>query len=304
MTRQHLLFVLMCLIWGLTWIAIKTGVGAVPPMFFAGSRFVIAGAALLAWLGVSGRPVLPAKGDGMRMLLAAVFLTAVTYGFLFWGVRSVPSGLAAILNLGLTPVGLFAIGLMNGSERWSARQAAAILLGFVGLALLFGPKLGDGIDAEVMGLVAIVAATGGYCWGSVIGRPLMRRHSALQVAGFTTLVGGALLIVLALVFEPVSAGSLAAYLRPEVFAAWAYLTLFGSLIGFTTYLRLLHDWGAARAGMYAFVTPIVAAISGAAVLDERFGPLELAGMAVLLAATWLSLRKPPAVAPAPTGQGA
>ncbi len=303
MTRQHLLFALMCLIWGLTWIAIKTGVSALPPMFFAGSRFVVAGAALLLWLGLSGRPVLPARGDRLRMLVTAVLLTAVTYGFLFWGVRSVPSGLAAILNLALTPVGLFAIGLLHGSERWSGRQAAAILLGFVGLGLLFGPKLGDGLDAEVMGLVAIIAGTVGYCWGSVIGRPLMRRHSALQVAGLTTFVGGGLLIVLALAFEPVSAATLVIYLRPGVFAAWAYLTLFGSLVGFTTYLRLLHDWGAARAGMYAFVTPIVAAISGAAVLGERFGPPELAGMGVLLAATWLSLRKPALAAPAPAGQG-
>jgi drug/metabolite transporter (DMT)-like permease len=304
MTRSHLLFALMCLIWGLTWIAIKTGVTAVPPIFFAGSRFAVAGVAMLLWLGVTGRKVLPARGDVVRVLLAALFLTAVTYAFLFWGVRSVPSGLAAILNLALTPIGLFAIGLLHGTERWSGRQAAAILLGFVGLALLFWPRLtsaGGGFDAELMGLVAIVAGTLGYCWGSVIGRPLLQRQAPLQMAGLATFVGGMLLLLLALAVEPVTPATLALYLRPEVFVAWAYLIVCGSFVAFTVYLRLLRDWGAARVGMYAFVTPIIAAVTGAAVFGERFGAPELAGMGVLLAATWMSLRRLP---PAPAGQGA
>jgi drug/metabolite transporter (DMT)-like permease len=218
----------------------------------------------------------------------------------------VPSGLAAILNLALTPIGLFAIGLLHGTERWSGRQAAAILLGFAGLALLFWPKLagsqaGGGFDAELMGLVAIVAGTLGYCWGSVIGRPLLQRQAPLQMAGLTTCIGGILLLLLALAVEKVTPATLALYLRPEVLAAWAYLIVCGSFVAFTIYLRLLRDWGAAKAGMYAFVTPIVAAVTGWAALGERFGGPELAGMGVLLAATWMSLRKLP---PAPAGRGA
>lgn len=306
MTRSHLLFALMCLIWGLTWIAIKTGVTAVPPIFFAGTRFAVAGAAMLLWLAVTGRKVLPARGDGVRVLLAALFLTFVTYAFLFWGVRSVPSGVAAILNLALTPIGLFAIGLMHGTERWSGRQAAAILLGFLGLGLLFWPKLAGpgpagGFDAELMGLAAIVAGTLGYCWGSVIGRPLLQRQKPLQMAGLTTSIGGMLLLLLGLTVETVTPATLALYLRPDVLAAWAYLIVCGSFVAFTVYLKLLRDWGAAKVGMYAFVTPIIAAVTGAIVFGERFGAPELAGMGVLLAATWLSLRKLP---PAPAGQGA
>jgi drug/metabolite transporter (DMT)-like permease len=152
-----------------------------------------------------------------------------------------------------------------------------------------------------MGLVAIVAGTLGYCWGSVIGRPLLQRQAPLQMAGLTTCIGGMLLLLLSVAVEPVTPATLALYLRPEVLAAWAYLIVCGSFVAFTIYLRLLRDWGAAKAGMYAFVTPIVAAVTGWAALGERFGGPELAGMGVLLAATWMSLRKLP---PAPAGRGA
>jgi drug/metabolite transporter (DMT)-like permease len=178
---------------------------------------------------------------------------------------------------------------------------AALLVGLVGLGLLFAPKIAADAHAELAGIVAIIAGTFAYCWGSIIGRPLLVRHSTGIIAGLSTLIGGAALGLISPFLEPGTLASLAALADPAVLAAWLFLVLFGSLAAYTIYLRLLRDWGAARVGMYAFVTPVVALIAGAVIFGERFGVLELAGMGVLLIATWLALHKP---AGRPADQGA
>jgi drug/metabolite transporter (DMT)-like permease len=303
MTRPVALFAVMCLIWGLTWIAMKIGVTAMPPVLFAALRFTAAGLLILALQRARGARIAVRRGDWPRLVTISLLIITFCYAPLFWGVERVASGLAATINMALVPVCLFLLGLAHGEERFSGRQVAALLAGLVGLALLFAPKIAADAHAELAGIVAIIVGTFAYCWGSILGRPLLRLYSSGLVAGLSTLIGGLALGLLSLVLEPGTLGSLRALADPAVLASWLFLVLFGSLAAYTIYLRLLRDWGAARVGMYAFVTPMVALVAGAAIFGERFGALELAGMAVLLVATWLALRKPPPAA-ASAGQGA
>src|SRR5690348_11411062 len=102
----QLLFAAMALIWGLTWIAIKTGVAAVPPLFFAGTRFVAAGLLLLAWSrfagGSAGVRRSVQREDWPKLLVATLLMIVATYALLFWGTAHVASGLASVINLALT----------------------------------------------------------------------------------------------------------------------------------------------------------------------------------------------------------
>lgn len=292
MTRPALLFAAMCLIWGLTWIAMKIGVTAMPPVMFAALRFVAAGILLLGWQAAKGGRFAVRRGDWLRLLAASLLIITFCYAPLFWGIARVASGLAATVNLALVPVGLFLLGLAYGEERFSRRQVAALTVGLVGLALLFAPKIAADARAELAGIVAVILGTFAYCWGSILSRPLLRRYPSGLLAGLNTFIGGVALVIWSVLAEADAPGSLAALGDPAVLGAWLFLVAFGSLAGFTIYLRLLRDWGAARVGMYAFVTPVVAVIAGAAFFGERFGPFELTGMAVLLVATWLALRRP------------
>ena len=81
-------------------------------------------------------------------------------------------------------------------------------------------------------------------------------------------------------------------MAPPVFAGWLFLVVFGSLVAFTIYLRLVRDWGASRAGLYAFVSPAIAVATGVLVSGERLRPSELVGMAIMLLATWFALSRP------------
>ncbi len=293
MTGNRLMFLVMCAIWGATLIAIKIGVEAVPPLMFAASRFLAAGILILGWLYCRSRSLCIGRRDWPRLLVTASLIVAATYGFLFWSLQHVPTGLAAVINLSLIPIGLYTIGLAHREESFSLRQSISLVIGVLGLVVLFWPKLSkDGVTVELLGLSAIVVATLAYCWGSILNRPLLRRHSPVLISGLTTLIGGVYLAVLALAFEPAGEVRLAALFGPEIVASWLFLVLFGSVAAFTIYLRLIRDWGPARAGLYGFVSPVIALAIGILAYQERFGPPEALGSTLLLLAAWLALRGP------------
>jgi drug/metabolite transporter (DMT)-like permease len=203
------------------------------------------------------------------------------YSFLFWGVAHSPTGLAAIVNLSLIPVLSMLVGALYGEETISGRRIAAVALGALGLVLLFSTRNGDTAregNQVGLGLAAVVVATLSYAWGAIISKPLVREMPPVAVAFWQTLIGGVSLVAVALVLEPV---------RPDAVAA---LFHGGSLVGFSVYLWLLREWGAFRAGLYAFVSPIIAVGVGVIWAGESFGPWEGVGMAIMFGATALVVK--------------
>ncbi len=284
------LYIAMCLIWGLSWIAIKTGVDAVPPLFFAASRFLIAGGLLFGlarWRGSH----LPRNAPWSRIVVAALLINTGCYATLFWGMQYVPSGFAGVVNLSLIPITLFVLGIFFGLERFTRARAAALALGVVGLLVLMRARLSiEPSPMAVAGSLAVIAATFSYCLGSVLSRPLLDRVPALSLAAVHNVIGGAGLAVLSLAFEQVDADAVRRLAEPPVLASLAFLILFASLVAFTVFLRLLRDWGPYRAGTYAFVSPIIAVGVGIALAGERYTALEFLGAALMLVAVGMSLR--------------
>ncbi len=298
-TRLHALFALMCLVWGATWVALKVGTEAVPPVFFAGTRFTVAGVILLAALQWQGNVGRIARADLPRSAAVTLLMISATYALLFWGAQFVSSGLAAILDLALMPVALLAVAALLGEERFSPARAVGVALGVVGLLILFGPKVLNGGGPEegatgttmwFVGSGAIVLSTLTYSLGSVLARPLLRAYPPTLLSGATTLGGGIVLLTGALVQEPGAAAMLSGRWGSAAWASWGFLVLFGSLVGYTAFLRLVREWGASRAGSYAFVSPIIAVLLGVVAFGEVITPTDVLGMAVMLVGAWLTLR--------------
>ncbi len=284
-------FAFLCIVWGLTWIAAKTGVSALPPLLFIGSRFLVGGLILWGWQMVRGQGRLPHPRSYGRLAVVALLTVALAPGLLFYGVLFVPSGLGAVVNLSLVPVGMYALGVAYGQEKRSRSFSLAILFGIGGLALLFGPRIGPSPGGDLFGIAAIVLGTFAHCWGSVLGRPLIAHHGAVPVSLITNGFGGLVLVILSFATESPFSADLARIFEPGVGGAWLFL-LFTTVFAWTIYLRLVRDWGVVRAGLYAFVSPVIAVAVGAAFFDERFGPTDIAAMAVMLGATWIALRRP------------
>jgi drug/metabolite transporter (DMT)-like permease len=274
---------LVSLIWGLTWIGIKIGVSATPPFFFAAVRFIAAGSLLLALMGarVDWRGL---RREWRTVLGVSMLLTTFSYGPTFWGTQHTASGVAAVVNMSMTPLLLFIIGVVLGVERFERRKLIGVVIGIVGLALLFWPELHADARVEAWSLGALLTGTVVYCLGSVLSKRTLAGLDTVSVSGAVMLIGGVGLALLSALFETVTVETLHALLKPAPFLSLVFLTLGGSIVAFTLYLYLLRVWGPTRAGMFAFVSPVVALITGAVVLGERIDPLQVFAACVLIGA--------------------
>ena len=285
-------FALMALIWGLTWLPMKVASEAVPPILLASIRFLLAAGCFYPLALARGLDL--RAGPFGRIVAASLLITTGCYSFLFWGVARAPTGLSAIVNLALLPIFLMLAGALYGQERITTRRMGAVGLGVLGLVLLFSGRTGhsqDGATAAV-GLAAVVVATASYAWGSVVSRPLTLTMSPLVLAFWQCLIGGIALVPISLVVEGYDPAHFKALTDGRVILGLSVLVLGGSLVAFSIYLSLVRDWGAFRAGLYSFVSPIIAVAVGVIFADEPFGIAEAVGMTTMLAATALSLTEP------------
>ena len=279
-SESRWLFVALCVFWGGNWLATKLLVTQAPPL---------AGAALLALAGPARVKALLGRAPS-RIVAVALLTSTVCNAAIYWGAARLSTGVAAIVNNALTPIGLLVFGFLLGEETLSRRRIGAIALGVVGLALLFARRTQGSFDGEaIAGLAAVAGGTLSYCLGSIWCRPLLRHSEPMTVGSLQMLIGGGLLVVLSAALERPGADQLAVMRSPELIASLAWLAFAGGAAALLIYLRLIRDWGPARAGMYAFVTPIIATALGAGVLGERLGTLEIIGAVVLLAAAGLVL---------------
>lgn len=292
--RPILAFCILCFIWGSTWLATKVALATIPPLLLAGTRFVVAGAFMTALSWRRDR-VLFARRDIGRLLLSTAFMIVLCYGPLFWGMQFIESGIAAIIEMSLTPVALLVCAVALGEEPLTVRKIAALVLGMIGIVIMFSPDFshttssGASGHMRLIGGMAVASAAFTYGLGSVLARPLLRVYSPTLLSGLTTLIGGAVLLGISLAVEPGAHDALNFKWGLYPWLGWLYLTVFGSLVAFALYMRLLRDLGASRSGNFAFISPSIAVLIGAVALQETIAPLSWIGMAVMLAAAFLSL---------------
>jgi drug/metabolite transporter (DMT)-like permease len=294
-SRRFVSFLVLCFIWGSTWIPAKLALSAVPPVLLAGIRFVPAGLLLLGIAAAKGNTRI-ARKDWLRLGVVGLLTTTISYALMFWAMQFIRTGFAAVVDFTVVPVFLLAFAVIAGEEAFHWRQAMAIALGIVGLLFLFLPSLHGGSNMTEFGAaLVVILSVATYCWGSVLARPLLRAYSSTLVAGVSNLAGGILLLVLSLAFEPrAQEGLQVQHWSWAIWLSWAYLFLLGTVIAATIFLVLVREWGPSRAGSYAFVSPGIAVFLGWLVFDERFGVVEEIGMLIMLAATYLAIKRPEA----------
>ncbi len=293
LVRQRLLFAFLCFVWGVNWVAMKVGVTAVPPGFFSGTRWAFAGAALLLWRYVTGETMRIPWRLLPRLFWLSQILITINVFIMLYGLRYVSSGLASVLSSALTPLALLGFSVMFGQERFNRRQVAAIGVGVAGMLLLYGPKVAQGrLDLlEGLGALGIIVGNLSYCLGSVLSRPLMRTLAPAALAATTNLMGGVTLLVVSIAFEPGVGPMLTGNWGLDAWLAWAFMVFAGSLGATTIYFILVRDWGASRTGTYAFISPVISVAAGMAVLGEQVDLIEAGGMALMLVAAAMVLRK-------------
>ena len=282
-------------VWGSTYLGIKLAVRTLPPLLTAGTRF-LAAAAILALLALVARRSLRVP---LREALAAaglgVMLLTMGVGLVHVAETRIDSGVAAMIA-GSVPLQIVVLRRLVG-ERVPRATAVAAFVGLAGLALVVGPGWSAG-GSEAVGLLIMLAASISWSLGSFASRRVRVPGDAFVASAYEMLGGGAVLIVAA-----VAAGELgdldADALQPGPLAAWAYLTIVGSVIGFSAYAWLLGHAPISQVVTHQYVNPLVAVVLGAAILDERPGPATLAGAALIVGAVAVTASREGRAAPAP-----
>jgi len=286
------MFVFVCFVWGTTWLAMKVGISTVSPGIFAGLRWSIAGAIILAFRKLRGQRVMPPPRLLPRLVFVSVILITLNQVIQLYGLKTITAGLAAVISSALTPIALLIFSVASGQERFSPRQLGAIVVGIGGVLMLFGPAALSGtLDIWEIGGAALVTV-GVLCYtaGSVMTRPMMRTLEPVQLAGLTDLIGGLVLLVSSLAVEPGAWQSMRFHWGWPAFLAWLYLLIPGALLSTTMYFLLVRDWGASRPGTYAFISPVIAVVLGCSFFGEKLDWGDATGMTLMLGAAGLALR--------------
>jgi drug/metabolite transporter (DMT)-like permease len=283
-------FAAVYVIWGSTYLAIRYAVETLPPALMTGVRFVIAGAMLYGWARLRGaehptRPEwLAASVVGCLLLLGGT----VSVG---WAEQHVASGIASLI-VAMTPLWMVLMEWAGpGGRPPTARVMAGIFVGIVGLALLIGPDLlAERGSVDVVSVAVLLLGSLAWAAGSLYSRRAALPASAMLGMGMEMLAGGALCIAAGLLVGEASRLELSAVSSRSA-VALAYLVLFGSLLGFTSYLWLLRVSTPARVATHAYVNPVVAVLLGWGFAGEPLTVRTLAAAAVIVTAVALIIAR-------------
>jgi len=276
-------FAACTLIWGTTWLGIKLSYKGIEPFWGASLRFFLAGPLLLAGFALR-RPARPPRGFELALgAFVGVLLFGIDYGLIYWAEQHIPSGLTAVLFATMPLfVALIAAPVLP-DERFGFGHAAGIALGIGGLVIVFRDQLGFEAS-DLLPMLAVVGAALAGAVSAVVMRRFGRHADAYFLNGSAMLVGALVLLSLSLMHDERPA-------LPHGAVAWlatAYLALFGSVVGFLLYFRMLHSWGANRSSLITLLTPVVAlGVSG--VMGERVTLEQLLGTALVLAGVAVSI---------------
>jgi drug/metabolite transporter (DMT)-like permease len=279
--KAWLAWILVCVIWGTTYLAIKIALETVPPFLMGGLRYVAAGLILGGVLVAQGRR-LPPISSWAGIALMGFFMLTLGNGGVAWGEQYVSSGLTAVL-IGTSPFWMVSVDAMvSGHGARSARRWVGLVVGFAGIVALVWPDItagGVGGRNFGWGVVAVQIACAGWAVGSAYTRRHVLAGDVLGAAALQMAAGGAFLIVLGTAMGEWGQFSL----NIRTGAMMLYLTVAGSVVAFAAYSYALRHMDVAIVSLYTYVNPVIAVALGALILDEPF-TLRMALAAAVIAA--------------------
>jgi drug/metabolite transporter (DMT)-like permease len=265
------------LIWGSTYLAIKFALESFPPFYQMGSRFLVAGLLLIAWLKLRGRP-LPTLLEWRNAAIIGALLLVSGMGFTAYSEQTVASGLI-VAYIAIIPIIVTAMNLPFGVKP-TRLELAGMLVGVAGVLMLVQ---GQAFTASPAGLAAITIACVSWSLGSVLSQQRFRLAPGAMGFASEMLCGSVLLLLVAAAVGEVPEWP------PQPLAAWSwvYLVVFGSLLAFNAYMVLLDRVSAALASSYTFVNPVIALALGISLGGEVVTGFEWAAAAVITAGVLL-----------------
>jgi drug/metabolite transporter (DMT)-like permease len=274
-------YLIVCTVWGSTYLAIRVGVMHLPPMLFAGVRFVIAGLLLAGIVLATGDRLPRTLRDWKVNAITGIFLLLGGNAVVVWAEQHVESGAASVYIAAVPLWAAFFDALWpGGTTVFTWRVGVGLALGFLGSGLLAGVTPGELLSADLAGPVALTLASASWALGTVYSKRNPTATTPYAASAAQMIAGGAVITLLGLALGEADQWGWSA----SGLGSLAYLIIFGSIVGFTAYAYALRHASATVVGTYAYVNPVVAVLLGWLILREAITTRTVAAMVLILGA--------------------
>lgn len=277
--KARLVWLLLCGIWGSTWLFIKLGLEDLPPLTFAGIRFVIACVILYFIIKFRGLKLPDNRSDWWLLAVTGVLSFSLNYGLLFWGEQYISSGLAALLQATIPAFGLVFAHFYLPGERMTLPKVAGVIFGVIGVGVVFSNQLNVAGGRALAGCVALVLSSIFVSYSNVLVKARGHHLDPAILAAGQMFFG---LIPLLLIGIPLEGNPLTFRWSPIAIFAMLYLAVVGSVVAFLMYYWLVHNMDVTKSMLIALVTPVVAVLLGMLVLDEQISWRTVVGGAMIM----------------------
>ena len=273
-----LVYALACLIWGSTWMAIRLGLDSLTPFISVGLRFSFAALFILIFMKIKGLKVQMDKLSIKLYMQMAFFSFVIPYGLVYWGEQYIPSGLASVL-FAINPffVTIFSFFMLS-QEKITLYKIIGMIIGFIGIVVIFSEDITNTAAFFVWGMVAIVLSALLQGWIQVV----MKKHgqylNSFTMNFYPMLIAGVCMLILGFFTENLN------YIKfdSKAILSVLYLASFGSMVVFTCWYWLLKRVNVIVLSLITFITPVIALILGIILLKEVFTVSDLIGSFLVL----------------------
>jgi len=278
----------MTLVWGSTWAAIRIGLRDIPPFAGVAMRFAVAAVVLLVLARVLGVGLGKSRREVALWWVNGILIFVVTYGLVYWAEQRVPSGLTAVLFATFPLFVALLAQVVLPAERFTLRSAVGVVLGFVGVAVIFSEDLGA-IAAPGAAFAAAVLLFGPFA--AAVANVAVKRWGQgihpISLTAMPMLISAVVMGVVSLVVErgrPV-------VLTPLAVGTVLYLAVFGSAFTFYCYFWLMERMPATKVALTNYVSPVVAVLIGSLLLGEELTLRVVAGGLLVVAGVGITVSR-------------
>lgn len=276
--KAYFAWIAVCIIWGTTYLAIRIGVEDIPPMLFAGLRWIIAGSIFILILKASGKS-LPKKENLKHIAVMGIAMLGFGNGLVVVGEQWISSGLAALL---ITTVPFWIVGMesvLPTGPKLNYKIILGLIVGLLGVTFIFGSDWDDLFKMEyLLGVLSIFGAVVAWSFGSVYSKYKKVGVHPLMSASVQMLFAGTLQIILGFILGEQNSISY----TEEGLLSLAYLIVVGSIFGYGSYIYAIEHLPLSLVSTYAYINPVIAVFLGWFFLNEKLDLLIVIGAVVII----------------------
>src|SRR6266850_871074 len=287
--KARIVWLILCLIWGSTWLFIKIGLVDLPPITFAGIRFLLA-SLVLTLMVLARRAAWPrTRREWILIAVVGILQFSLNYGLVFWGEQYISSGLAAVLQSTFPAFGLVIAHFYLPHERLTTVKVVGVLLGVLGVAVIFSDQLSIAGKLALLGSMALVLSAFFGSYSNVLVKKYGGKIDPQVLAAGQMIFGFVPLLAIGI---PLEGNPFRYHWTAMAVISLMYLVVVGSVIAFALYYWLVRHMDVTHTMLIALAVPVVAVSLGMVFLHEKPNWRVLAGgVCIIGGLAFIVLRK-------------